>query len=114
MPKRKPIVYIAGPISSAPDIEAARSAFHLAAAVQEELGFEVFNPATLPKGLLEPQYMSICLPMLMCADKLYVLDGYEQSSGALTEIALAKKLDIQITYQEGTDHEVALIGLRGG
>ena len=111
MPRKSKRVYIAGPMSGLPDFN--RPAFDIAAAVQSEPGHLVLNPAMLPPGLTEPEYMSICMPMLMCADQLYVLDGYENSFGAQAEIALAQKLDLRIVYQEGVDHEIALIGLRG-
>ncbi len=38
----------------------------------------VLNPAVLPDGLSQQQYMSICIPMLMCADAIYLLDGWEE------------------------------------
>ncbi|WP_445946948.1 DUF4406 domain-containing protein [Shewanella sp.] len=104
-------VYIAGPMSGM--VGGNRREFHLAADVQRELGHVVLNPATLPAGLSEPEYMSICMPMLMCCDMIYLLDGWEDSNGAKAEYALAKKLGLLIVYQEGTDHEIALIGLGG-
>ena len=102
-------VYIAGPMSGLVDCN--RLAFNLAADVQKELGKIVLNPAILPAGLSEAEYMQICIPMLMCADEIYVLDGWELSDGALAEKALAKKLDLKIVYQEGVDHDIALLGL---
>jgi hypothetical protein len=104
-------VYIAGPMSGVPDCN--RHAFNLAAQVQKSLTHIVLNPATLPAGLSEPEYMQIGLAMLMCADMVYMLDGWELSQGALAEHALAQKLGLHIVYQEGIDHEIALIGLSG-
>lgn len=104
-------VYIAGPMSGLPDCN--RPAFNLAAQVQKSLTHIVLNPATLPAGLSEPEYMQIGLTMLMCADMIYLLDGWEQSLGARAEHALAQNLGLHIVYQEGIDHEIALIGLVG-
>ncbi len=104
-------VYIAGPMSGLPDCN--RHAFNLAAQVQKSLTHIVINPASLPAGLSEPEYMHIGLTMLMCADMIYLLDGWEQSLGARAEHALAQKLGLHIVYQEGIDHEIALIGLSG-
>ncbi|GGP37445.1 hypothetical protein GCM10009347_01770 [Shewanella algicola] len=104
-------VYIAGPMSGLPDCN--RPAFNLAAQVQKSLTHIVLNPATLPAGLSEPEYMQIGITMLMCADMVYMLDGWEQSHGARAEHALAQKLSLHIVYQEGIDHEIALIGLTG-
>ncbi|MGL4448422.1 MAG: DUF4406 domain-containing protein [Shewanella sp.] len=99
-------VYIAGPMSGLPD--ANRIAFHVAAIAQRDAGHIVLNPATLPAGLDEAEYMQIGLAMLLCCDRIYMLAGWEHSSGALTEYALAKKLDLDIVFQEGDCHEVAL------
>lgn len=102
MIKRK--VYIAGPMSGLPDCN--RTAFHLAADYLHALGRVVLNPASLPPGLTEPEYMQIGLTMMMCCDEIYLLDGWDQSYGARAELALAKKLDLRIVYQEGVSHEV--------
>jgi hypothetical protein len=59
-------VYIAGPMSGLPDCN--RHAFNLAAQVQKSLTHIVLNPATLPVGLSEPEYMQIGITMLMCAE----------------------------------------------
>ncbi|MCJ8304831.1 DUF4406 domain-containing protein [Shewanella sp.] len=107
MIKRK--VYIAGPMSGLPDCN--RGAFHLAADVHRAIGHVVLNPAVLPAGLSQAEYMQICIPMLMCCDEIYLLDGWQQSDGANAEFALAKKLDLNIVYQEGIDHEITLRGL---
>lgn len=104
MIKRK--VYIAGPMSGLPDCN--RTGFHLAADYLHALGCVVLNPASLPPGLTEPEYMQIGLAMMMCCDEIYLLDGWGQSFGARAELALAKKLDLKIIYQEGMDHEVTL------
>lgn len=102
-------VYIAGPMSGL--IGENRPAFNLAADVHRALGHVVLNPAILPEGLTESEYMSICMPMLMCSDMIYLLDGWEDSNGTKAEYALAQKLGLYIVHQEGLDHETALIGL---
>ncbi|PKH62585.1 hypothetical protein CXF83_15020 [Shewanella sp. Choline-02u-19] len=107
MIKRK--VYIAGPMSGLPDCN--RTRFHLAADYLHVLGRVVLNPASLPAGLSEPEYMQIGLAMMMCCDEIYLLDGWGQSFGARAELALTQKLDLKIIYQEGIDHEIQLQGL---
>ncbi|WP_432704347.1 DUF4406 domain-containing protein [Escherichia coli] len=57
----------------------------------------VLNPAVLPDGLSQQQYMSICIPMLMCADVIYLLEGWEDSAGARAEYAMALKLNIDVS-----------------
>lgn len=56
--------------------------------------------------------MVICLPMLMCCDRIYLLDNWVGSKGAKAEYALAAKLGLEIVFQDGVDHEITLIGLR--
>ncbi|WP_096842803.1 DUF4406 domain-containing protein [Escherichia coli] len=46
----------------------------------------------------QQQYMSICIPMLMCADAIYLLDGWEESAGAWAEYAMALKLNMPVSY----------------
>ena len=76
-----------------------RCAFNHAANFQKSLGRIVLNPALLPDGLSQAEYMSICLPMLMCCDTIYMLQGWELSAGANAELALAKKLNLTVVLQ---------------
>lgn len=82
------IIYIAGPISGIKDYERE---FNRVASWLSEQGHSVLNPATLPGGLTQGQYMSICLPMVAVADELIMLTGWEQSDGAYIEFLTAKK-----------------------
>lgn len=97
------IVYIAGPMSGLPFFN--RPAFNQAAAELSKKGFTVLNPATLPNGLTQPQYMDICCAMLRCADKIFMLSHWEQSEGASAEYALARKLSIEVIFQ-GIPHSL--------
>lgn len=69
-----------------------RPAFHAKAQELEKQGWIVINPATLPLGLRQEQYMDICLAMVRSADYVVMLDGWEQSTGANAEYALAISL----------------------
>ncbi|MBJ9598068.1 DUF4406 domain-containing protein [Citrobacter werkmanii] len=91
-------IYIAGPMSGL--VEFNRPAFMFTAAKLTGRGNTVLNPATLPDGLSQAEYMDICLAMLRCAEVIYLLRGWEASPGARVEKALAEKLDMQIIYQE--------------
>lgn len=93
------IVYIAGPMTGIPEYN--RPAFHLAAAKIAEAGHVTLNPAVLPEGLSQGQYMDICCAMTRCADAVYMLNGWELSEGAVIEHALAKKMGLFIEYQAG-------------
>lgn len=97
----KSTIYIAGPMTGTKDFN--RKAFNVMALELESNGYNVLNPATLPDGLTQRQYMSICLPMLMAADNIYMLEKWENSAGACVEHALACKLDLHIIYQTKGD-----------
>lgn len=95
--------YIAGPMTGI--VKLNRPAF-CAAAVQlrKSLGRVVLNPATMPDGLAQAEYMDICLAMIRSADTVYLLQGWEQSEGAMAEYHYAKKIGKQLEYQ-GATHE---------
>lgn len=90
-------IYIAGPMSGL--IEFNRPAFMFTAEKLTGRGHTALNPAILPDGLLQAEYMDICLAMLRCAHAIYLLDGWEKSAGARAEKALAEKLRLEIIYQ---------------
>lgn len=83
------IIYVAGPISGIKDNN--RPLFSMVAAELTKQGHSVLNPATLPDGLGQGQYMQICLPMVAVADELVMLPWWEQSEWAYIEFLLAKK-----------------------
>lgn len=90
-------IYIAGPMSGLPELN--RPAFHKAETELYGGGYTVLNPAKLPDGLTQPEYMDICLAMLRCVDIVYVLAGWETSAGARAELALAEKIGLVVVYQ---------------
>ena len=92
------VIYIAGPMTGYQDFN--RDAFESAKLDLIQLGYSVINPATLPDGLTQQQYMAICLQMLMAADEVYMLNGWRKSSGAVAEHALATKLGMKIHEQK--------------
>ncbi|TIT86795.1 MAG: DUF4406 domain-containing protein [Mesorhizobium sp.] len=91
-------VYIAGPMTDMPDFN--RPAFRREAERLNSEGYAVLNPATLPDGLSQAQYMDICIAMVRCANTVFMLQGWEKSAGARAEHAMAEKLDLEIIYQE--------------
>lgn len=90
-------IYIAGPMSGLPGLN--RQAFNRAAGHVVRRGNVALNPAILPDGLEQAEYMDICFAMLRCADGIFLLDGWQQSAGAKAEHALAEKLVLEIQYQ---------------
>ncbi|WP_406705240.1 DUF4406 domain-containing protein [Sodalis sp.] len=90
-------VYIAGSMTGKPDFN--RTAFSLASIRLSAQGAIPLNPAMLPEGLSEADYMRIGLAMLQCAEGIYLLDGWQDSAGARAEYALAKKLGLACLFQ---------------
>lgn len=87
-------IYIAGPMTGIPKFN--RPAFHEVASALTNDGHVVLNPAILPDGLEQREYMDVCCAMIRCADAIFMLRGWESSDGAVAEHALAKKLGIEI------------------
>lgn len=92
-------IYIAGPMTGYDNFN--RNAFNEKAEQLSSQNFIPLNPATLPDGLTQGQYMDICFAMIRAADAIYLLSGWKKSDGALAEYAYAKKLGLEIIYQGG-------------
>ncbi|HCM1844671.1 TPA: DUF4406 domain-containing protein [Salmonella enterica subsp. diarizonae serovar 16:z10:e,n,x,z15] len=85
-------IYIAGPMSGLPNFN--RDRFNEVSRLVVESGNTPLNPAILPDGLPERDYMAVGIAMLQCADAIYLIEGWEKSKGARAEKALADKLNI--------------------
>lgn len=96
--QRKPVVFIAGPMTGYHNFN--RDEFNAEARILEERGFAVLNPATLPDGLLHEQYLQITLAMLAQADAVFLLNGWEKSTGATREFDRADELGLLFLYQD--------------
>lgn len=86
-------LFICGPMTGYTDFN--RAAFNEA---EVELSksrnkYSIMNPASLPDGLTQAEYMQITLQMVLACDAIVLLSGWNLSSGAIAEIALAKKLE---------------------
>ncbi len=80
---KKSKVYIAGAITNNPEYE---KQFKEAQIKLEAQGYIVLNPALLPKGMKEFEYMRICFAMIDVADEIWLLSGWEKSGGANLEM----------------------------
>jgi hypothetical protein len=88
-PRRLMRIYLSGPISNLPDLNFP--AFNSAAADLRYRGFDVFTPSEIE---LNPNwewhdYMAVDIPEVVKADAVYVLPGWQKSTGAPIEVALA-------------------------
>lgn len=81
-------VYIGGKITGD---EYYREKFNVFSEIEQKRGNVVLNPAMLPSGMTQADYMRICFAMLDCADQACFLPDYEQSEGAMLEVAYCKK-----------------------
>lgn len=91
---RKPLkVFLSGPISSR--METYKAEFDDAARIVSEAGHLPLNPATLPIGMENRDYMRICLAMLDSADLLLQLPGWGKSAGAIAERTVAMKIGVE-------------------
>ena len=97
MPKENKVIYIAGPMTGYKNFN--RDSFNDRESMLTELGYNVLNPATLPNGLTQIQYMSICLPMVLASNSIYMLKGWAKSKGAMAELTLANKLNLEVIYE---------------
>ena len=95
-------IYISGAITRSKNY---KQQFEKAQKQLEALGFEVINPAAV-SAVLPPlpytAYMRICSTLLMEADAIYMLKGWERSAGAATERALAQALGLKFCTLEQT------------
>ena len=87
--------YIAGPITG---IENYKKNFEKVEKTLKEQNCIVLNPAVLPRGLTQEEYMRICIPMLNICDTIYMLEGWEKSVGAKIEHSLAVQAGKPIIY----------------
>ena len=99
MNNEKPIVYIAGPMSGYPDFNHA--AFNKKASELHRFGVNVLNPAEIDGGSTDKPweyYMRKAIALLVQADAVVVLDGWENSKGAKLELTIATALRIPVEY----------------
>ncbi|EGQ7810335.1 DUF4406 domain-containing protein [Vibrio parahaemolyticus] len=98
-------IYIAGPMTGYENYN--REAFHAKANELNNKGHHTLNPATLPDGLSQPEYMDICFAMIRSADAVHFLPGWKRSEGALAEYHYAKKIGLELICSETSQLAVA-------
>lgn len=88
--------YVAGAISGNPDFIRH---FKVAELKLKAEGYIVFNPAELPAGLTQDEYMRICLDMIDMCDMIYMLNNWHGSKGANVEFTMANYKNLEIRYE---------------
>lgn len=92
------VIYIAGPMTGLPNFN--REAFFRKQMSLRLDGWTVISPHVLPSGLKDTNYMDICMAMVRSANAVYMLRNWEESHGAYCEYVLAKKLGLDIYYED--------------
>jgi hypothetical protein len=108
-------IYIAGPMSGYPDFNHA--AFHKQASELHSLGVNVLNPAEIDGGSTDKPwdyYMRKAIALLVQADGVVVLDGWENSKGAKLELAIASALEMPVEYPTPSVSRVEIFRDRWG
>lgn len=79
-------IYIAGKITG---LDNYKEVFDKVEAMLLEEGHAVMNPAVLPNGFSQDEYMHICYNMIDVCDGVYFLNNWRDSKGAKLEYAYA-------------------------
>lgn len=89
-------VYISGPMTGYPDDN--RPAFDFARDILLIAGYEVVSPADILRGETHPYevYLREDIRELIDCDRVYTLDGWENSRGAKLEVSIAYALNITV------------------
>jgi len=90
-------IYIAGSITGNENYQAE---FARAEKALTESGNIALNPALLPKGFTQEEYMSVCIPMLSICEAIYLLRGWEPSIGANIEKLHAEHTGKIVIFEE--------------
>lgn len=104
-PTPRHVVYVAGPMTGFPDQN--YPAFNAAAEKLRALGYGVLNPVDCEQDndTGAPQawswYMRRALAMLIRADAVALLPGWEMSRGAMLEVHVSEQLGMDIRALDG-------------
>ena len=94
-------IYLSGPISGRSSAE-AKAHFSNAEDLVRRSNLTycyISNPTNLPEGWTWNAYMRAGIRELLICDAILMLDGWQNSKGALIEKDLAEKLGLKVYYE---------------
>lgn len=96
-------IYLSGKITGDPDYKAK---FAKAEQITKERieNCVIINPAIMPEGLTQADYMRISLAMLDSCDTVLLLDNWQDSEGAKVEKVYADKVGKNVMCVKDLDH----------
>ena len=98
-------IYVSGAITGRPAAE-YKAQFSTTASRLQGLGYEVINPLNngLPEDADWHAHMKADIRLLTYCDEIYMMAGWERSTGATAEHALATALGMAIHYEKPPRH----------
>lgn len=94
MPKK---IYISGPITNNPDYKKQFSRKYRE--LEDSGKWTVLSPLMINAKLSWDDYMKIDLAMVEVCDVIYMMKGWENSTGAKTELEYAKAHGLEVIYE---------------
>lgn len=89
-------IYIAGKITGDPNY---KEKFKVAEERLTQEGHVGLNPAILPEGLMQENYIHICKAMIDVCEAVYFLNDWTTSKGAKTEMEYATVTGKELIFQ---------------
>lgn len=104
MQKKHKVAYIFGPMTGIEKLN--KPAFREAQGFLEDRGYDALNPANTPLGLTQAQYMDISFAQIRACDIMFGLLGWQESTGAIAEVAYGKKIGKMFFRKYGSNSMV--------
>lgn len=68
--------------------------------LEDDQGYIVLNPADLPAGMSQGDYMRICISMIDVSDVVYFLNDHWNSQGARVELAYSEYIGKEVRFEK--------------
>lgn len=101
--KKKKVVYLSAPISGY-DINERRETFERVENELKKLGYKVLSPMKNGLSQDEPtsRHMKRDIILLLQADAIFLMTGWNRSAGCLTELNVATAIGLDVWFEELT------------